>query len=130
LKHTSLVAAAAALGPGRAWPQQPAYVVADTAFGKIRGADVEGIKTFKGVPYGATTAGANRFKPPTDPRAWAGVRDALVWGPSAPQREPGREPSASALSVAAADLPPDGEDCLVLNVWTPALDSAKRPVML
>jgi len=63
---------------------QGADVLVDTAFGKVRGADTEGIKIFKGIPYGANTAGANRFMPPADPAKWSGVRDALAFGPSAP----------------------------------------------
>jgi para-nitrobenzyl esterase len=43
---------------------QGADVLVDTAFGKVRGADAEGIKIFKGIPYGANTTGANRFMPP------------------------------------------------------------------
>lgn len=110
---------------------QPRYVEAETAFGRVRGTDVAGIKTFKGIPYGASTAGPNRFKPPADPAHWSGVRDALDYGASAPQRDPGAIRAAdSGLSVASASLPPESEDCLVLNVWTPALDGAKRPVML
>ena len=110
---------------------QTGFAEADTAFGRVRGADYEGIKTFKGIPYGATTAGRNRFMPPVDPAKWTGVRDALEYGPSAPQREPGVQSESSALAVAAAGLPGEGEDCLVLNVWTPGLDDgAKRPVMV
>jgi para-nitrobenzyl esterase len=109
---------------------QARFVEAETSFGRVRGADAAGIKTFKGIPYGASTAGANRFRPPVDPAKWSGVRDALEYGPSAPQRDPGaRRTPDSGLSVAGAGLPPEGEDCLVLNVWTPALDGAKRPVM-
>jgi para-nitrobenzyl esterase len=131
LKNSSLLVAASGLGLERVFAQEPSDVVADTAFGRIRGVDAGGIKTFKGVPYGGTTAGRNRFRPPTDPAAWTGVRDALAWGPSAPQREPGAQSGGSALSVAAAGLPSEGEDCLVLNVWTPAVgDGRKRPVML
>jgi len=110
---------------------QPRFVEAETAFGRVRGTDVDGVKTFKGIPYGASTAGANRFMPPADPARWSGVRDALEYGASAPQRDPGATPAAgSGLSVASAGLPPENEDCLVLNVWTPGLDAAKRPVML
>jgi para-nitrobenzyl esterase len=124
------VLASGVLGLGPAFAQAR-FVEAETSFGRVRGTDADGIKTFKGIPYGASTAGANRFRPPLDPEKWSGVRDALAYGPSAPQRNPetARSPP-SALSVASAGLPPEGEDCLVLNVWTPALDGAKRPVMV
>ena len=68
------------------------------ASGASAGTDVEGIKTFKGM-HGATTAGRNRFMPPLDPAKWTGVRDALEYGSSAPQREPGVQSGASALAV-------------------------------
>ena len=91
-------------------------VTAETAYGKIRGVEADGIKIFKGVPYGASTAAKNRFMPPVNPARWTGVRDALEYGPSAPQ---------------SATLPASqSEDCLVLNVWTPAInDGRKRPVL-
>jgi len=91
-------------------------VTAETQFGKVRGAENNGIKIFKGVPYGASTSGKNRFMPPADPAPWTGARDALEYGHSAPQNSP-----------LHAD---ESEDCLVLNVWTPAIkDRRKRPVM-
>src|SRR5579863_9218911 len=90
-------------------------VTAETAYGQVRGTEADGIKVFKGIPYGASTAGKNRFMPPVNPARWTGVRDALQYGPSAPQ---------------SATLAGQGEDCLVLNVWTPAIkDGRKRPVM-
>ena len=132
LKHGSALAALSSgiSVLGTAWAQ-PRFAEAATASGRIRGADVDGIKTFKGIPYGASTAGANRFMPPIAPAKWSGVRDALSYGPSAPQREPGVQTTGSELGVASAGLPTEGEDCLVLNVWTPAVgDRRKRPVML
>src|SRR5580693_7697259 len=91
-------------------------VTAETTYGQIRGVETDGIKIFKGIPYGASTAGKNRFMPPVNPARWTGVRDALQYGQTAPQ---------SATLPAA-----QGEDCLVLNVWTPAIkDGRKRPVM-
>jgi para-nitrobenzyl esterase len=128
-KQTSLLAIPATVSLARGQGSQSS-VVADTAFGKIRGEEVQGIKIFKGVPYGANTAGQNRFMPPRDPAPWSGVRDALHYGPSTPQSNPGAPRTVSALSTASANLPPESEDCLVLNVWTPALnDGRKRPVL-
>ena len=122
--------AAAGFLPSRAWAAETP-VEAETAFGRVRGVDVEGIKTFKAIPYGASTAGRNRFRPPMDPAKWTGVRDALAYGPSAPQREPGTAANTSDLAVAGAGMREESEDCLVLNVWTPALgDNRKRPVMV
>ena len=130
LTHSLVMAGSAAVFR-TALAAQDTFVVADTSFGRIRGVDAAGIKIFRGVPYGASTAGANRFMPPVDPARWAEVRDALKFGPSAPQREPGTRTAVSDLAVSAAGLPAEGEDCLVLNIWTPAVnDGRKRPVML
>jgi len=115
---------------------QEAFVIAETAFGKIRGVDKNGIKIFKGIAYGASTSGANRFMPPADPADWTGIRDALAYGHSAPQSDPVAPPRpAGALTISGQDLPAEGEDCLALNVWTPAVGTAgesgrKRPVMV
>jgi para-nitrobenzyl esterase len=99
--------------------------VVETTSGKIRGAIQSKVFTFKGVPYGASTAGANRFMPPQKPQPWAGVRDALEIGLRSPQ-----PPSNIVAEWAVLDrTEPAGEDCLVLNVWSPALDGKKRPVM-
>jgi para-nitrobenzyl esterase len=96
--------------------------IASTAAGKVRGTVVQDIKIFKGIPYGGTTAGRNRFMPPTKPTAWAGIRDALAFGPTAPQ---------TVGAAGQSNGPVEGEDCLVLNVFTPALgDGRKRPVMV
>jgi para-nitrobenzyl esterase len=132
LKQGTLLAALSAGGALRpAWAQSLRHVEAETAFGRVRGVDADGIKTFKGIPYGASTAGQNRFGPPRDPGRWAGVRDALDYGPSAPQREPGARVSTSSRAVAARDLPDESEDCLVLNVWTPGVGvGRRRPVMV
>jgi para-nitrobenzyl esterase len=116
--------------PGQNAKDAAKDVIAETSFGKVRGIDNQGIKTFKGIPYGASTAGKNRFMPPVDPARWTGVRDALEFGHSAPQRDPAAAPARGGLGVAAQNLPAEGEDCLVLNVWTPGVnDGRKRPVM-
>src|ERR1700674_4986491 len=73
---TLLALAPAAYGLNWAQAADASSVVAETAFGKIRGVEDRGIKIFKGVPYGDTTAGKNRFMAPANPVAWSGVRDA------------------------------------------------------
>src|SRR5579862_8393290 len=85
----------------RAWAADPNFVVAETAFGKIRGVDVQGIKIFKGVPYGDTTAGKNRFMPPANPVPWTAVRDALHYGSTAPQGYGGVVTSSSEFGTPA-----------------------------
>lgn len=103
----------------RGWAADPEYVIAETADGKVRGLAVNGVNVFKGIPYGDTTAGKNRFMPPVKPPKWTGVRDALQYGHTAPQTD-AVQPGA----------PEHGEDCLVLNVFTPELKAgSKRPVM-
>jgi para-nitrobenzyl esterase len=85
------------------------------------------VYAFRGVPYGASTAGKNRFQPPQKPGEWTGVRDAIELGLRAPQLQDPRVPEFSVMDRAE----PSGEDCLVLNVWTPALrDNQKRAVMV
>jgi para-nitrobenzyl esterase len=130
LKHSGLLIAASTIGVPRLFAAEGTPVVAKTAYGRVQGVEVGGIKVFKGVPYGASTAGRNRFMPPVAPPSWTGVREAVAYGPSAPQREPGAARATSPLR-AGANLPFESEDCLVLNVWTPALaDGRKRPVMV
>ncbi len=114
--------------------------VVETASGKIRGFLNDGIYTFRGVRYGASTEGKNRFLPPKKPVPWAGIRDASSYGYSAPQTNPATRGAAGPESelaqiFAASDgyrvAPAESEDCLFLNIWTPGLSAArKRPVMV
>jgi para-nitrobenzyl esterase len=99
--------------------------VVETTAGRVRGALHDQVASFKGVPYGASTAGANRFMPPRAPTPWTGVRAALEIGLRSPQNIFMTVPEWGVLDRNE----PAGEDCLVLNLWTPAVDNKKRPVM-
>jgi para-nitrobenzyl esterase len=109
---------ASGTSPSAASSSSPAYVEVETSYGRLRGAQGDGLVRFKGIPYGGSVSGSNRFKaaPPLQP--WTGVRDALQFG--APSMQPGR---------GRTNEPAYAEDCLFLNVWTPAADGHKRPVM-
>jgi carboxylesterase type B len=76
--------------------------------------------TFKGIPYAGPVSGANRFKAPPPLVSWTSVRDAFTPGP------PSFQPSRPSFG---AEEPFPSEDCLVLNIWTPAVDQRRRPVM-
>jgi para-nitrobenzyl esterase len=106
-------------------PRDP---VVTTALGRLRGSIANGVGTFKGVPYGASTAGANRFMPPVKPAAWTGVREATAYGPRSPQPFRAMIPE---IGDALTGSGPMSEDCLTLNVWTGSTDrGANRPVMV
>jgi para-nitrobenzyl esterase len=98
--------------------------VAMTTSGMVRGRADNGVIAFRGVPYGADTA-KRRFHAPVPAEKWDGVRACIDFGPIAPQ-----PPGTSRTAFRHADLP-QSEDCLNLNVWTPALrDRRKRPVFV
>ncbi len=119
-----------------------AKTVVETASGKLRGVWRSGIFVFKGVPYGESTGGANRFMPPVPVKPWTGIRNALRYGRGCIQpntdsahfsydghNRPGGD--FSFLCHGGEGQMTPGEDCLQLNVWSPGLrDNRKRPVMV
>lgn len=100
-------------------PKDASSVEAQTTYGRVRGLRTGGLVTFRGIPYGGSVSGPNRFKAAAAPQVWTGVRDALEFG--APSPQPGRG--------ARGNEPAPAEDCLFLNVWTPNADGRRRPVM-
>jgi para-nitrobenzyl esterase len=113
-RREALIAAGAVALPA-AHPAKAAAPVAATRHGRVRGYSERGVQVFKGVRYGADTA-TWRFRPAPPPQAWDGIADATAYGHASPQK--GAEPDQS-------------EDCLFLNVWTPAVgDGGRRPVMV
>ena len=111
--------------------------IVETTSGKVRGTGLDDIMIFKGVPYGAPTEGQHRFRPPVAPAAWAGIRDTVAHGNGCHQASVEWASSHGGRNVIAEMIAPDptsemqGEDCLVLNVWTSSIDErAKRPVMV
>jgi para-nitrobenzyl esterase len=115
LGAATLGTATLAASPSFAIGTKPAPI-AKTMTGKVRGGYDSGIVMFKGVRYGADTRDC-RFMAPQRPKSWSGVRDALAFGNACPQSQRIAEPTS--------------EDCLFLNIWTPALrDGGLRPVMV
>ncbi len=102
--------------------------MATTTHGQVRGFVEDGVTVFKGVRYGADTS-TNRFGPPQQPAPWAEPVDAKAFGASAPQPVSG---DGGGLFASWRPNPPlpTSEDCLFLNVWTPAVDTGARPVLV
>ena len=103
----------------------------ETRSGKVAGYIRKGVFAFKGIPYGDTTAGPNRFLPPKARKPWTGVRSSRQYGYVAPQdKGTGRQNDEEAFLFQWNDSV-EGEDCLRVNVWTPGInDSGRRPVMV
>ncbi len=93
--------------------------IVETSCGKIEGELWEGLNVFRGIPFAKPPVGSLRWRSPQAPEPWPGVRSAREFSPAAPQDK------SPVLEVG-----PQSEDCLYLNVWTPACDGGKRPVMV
>jgi para-nitrobenzyl esterase len=104
----------------------PGGIVA-TRSGRLEGRKGRGLEIFRGVPYARPPLGELRFRAPQPPEPWQGVRPALRFGEAAPQSSP---LPILPLRMIGAGASAQREDCLYLNVWTPAADSKRRPVMV
>ncbi len=98
-----------------------------TTHGDVKGVEKLGCLQFRGIPFAAPPVGKLRWQPPQPADKWDGVRDATDYGAICPQNVGTMEAMGG---VGRAAMPPMSEDCLTLNVWTPAADDALRPVMV
>lgn len=142
LARRGMLSVVGALLAAPAWGQVmgPNPVVATTN-GPVRGLWARGVVTFKGIRYGADTGGAGRFRAPVRPAPWREVLNAFEYGPPASQEAGFLAAMGNVLKEDLGGIPPaypfegsekiaPSEDCLFLNVCTPAVDGARRPVMV
>jgi para-nitrobenzyl esterase len=109
----------------------PDAAVVQTAAGRVRGFTRNGVFIFKGIPYGDTTAGENRFAPPRPVTPWTDVRPAVAWGPVSPHGPRAGWVNQEEQFLYQWDDGFAGEDMLRVNVWTPAVnDNRRRPVLV
>jgi para-nitrobenzyl esterase len=104
--------------------------VVQTSGGQLRGYIRNGVHTFKGIPYGASTAGKNRFMPPVKPEPWKGIFNAVAYGYACLQVHGNDWQDSVSHFALNFENGMMSEDCLKLNVWTQAVDSGKRPVFV
>jgi para-nitrobenzyl esterase len=104
-----------------------ADTVTTTTTGRVAGAEIDGGVVYRGIPYAASPVGPARFRPPAAAERWDGVRDCRRFGPACPQMA--TRGTGGVMHVFDADGPMS-EDCLNLNVWTPAPDGDRRPTMV
>jgi para-nitrobenzyl esterase len=96
----------------------------ETTFGPVGGTREPDVCVFRGVPYARPPVEALRFQPPEPPGTWTEPRDAKRFGSPAPQNRDALD------AYWGGRIAPGDEDCLTLNVWTPAPDGRRRPVMV
>ncbi|BBX71209.1 carboxylesterase/lipase family protein [Mycolicibacterium psychrotolerans] len=96
--------------------------VAHTSYGTLRGDGRGDVVVFRGVPYAAAPTGERRWRPTQPAPSWVGVREAVAFGPIPPQDISPERLAKRGLTMS--------EDCLTLNIWTPAADDSRRPVLV
>lgn len=99
-------------------------LIVESTYGKLQGEQVNGVCSWKGIPYAKPPVGPLRFRAPELPDSWEGTRDATSFSPVAPQSR------RDIMEFFGNDISNVNEDCLYLNVWSPAADDKKRPVMV
>ena len=99
-------------------------VSVETPSGRLAGVRRGPIASFKGIPFARPPVGNLRWRLPEPAEPWAGTRDATAFAPTCPQAPTQLE---SLMGMAVGE---QSEDCLYLDIWTPACDDARRPVMV
>ncbi len=100
--------------------------IVTTSMGKLQGDRDDDCVVFRGVPFAQPPVGSLRWRPPEPVEPWSGVRDATEFSASAMQRQlPGDV--GDLIGIPAQT---QSEVCLYLNIWTPACDERRRPVMV
>jgi para-nitrobenzyl esterase len=131
LKSIAAAAGAAAPTLARAQAAPGLFKVVETASGKVQGMVNGPIWEFRGLPYAAPTGGKNRWMPPRTAAAWKGVRETTGFGQICPQTQAEMRSDYAQTIYWDRQGGPMGEDCLMLNVWTPSTErTAKKPVMV
>lgn len=98
--------------------------IAVTSYGKLQGREEGGVNVWRGIPFAAPPVGGLRFRAPQPPEAWSGIRDASEFGPVSHQPADKKGTRFGGLT------PRHAEDCLYLNVWSPASQVEALPVMV
>jgi para-nitrobenzyl esterase len=101
-----------------------------TTSGRVRGRLRDGVTEFLGIPYAAPPVGPLRFRAPVRPARWEGTRPCLEFGPVCPQHDFRDENVMVVPMPEPWEARRQQEDCLNLNIWTPAADHGDRPVLM